>query len=188
MFEIRVICDAADTGPVTAALEAAFRTGAVRRYPSRTPGQERLYVTADHQPDPAGQPARTWPSPDAAYAGAPVLTDELTWVAETVAAAAGRSGPADRVFCLRRAAALDRIALLDDTLHVSSDTPEVATEAARHLLALDRNAGGDSPSAGTVPPHTLDAARDPRGYVRQEYAAWHRRNLAAADRPARGAK
>ncbi|MEU6959952.1 hypothetical protein [Streptomyces chrestomyceticus] len=173
MFEIRVICDADDTGPVTAALDAAFRIGAVRQYPARTPGRARLYVTADHQPDPVGRPAAVWPSPDTAYAGAPVLTDELTWVAETAAATAAGSGPADRTFCLRRAAALDRIALLDDTLHVSSDTPEVATEAARHLLALDRNADGRS--AGTVPPHTLDAARDPRGYVRQEYAAWRRR-------------
>ncbi|MEU4199043.1 hypothetical protein AB0F64_03680 [Streptomyces sp. NPDC026294] len=186
MFEIRVICDAADSAPVTAALEAAFRTGAVRRYPSRTPGKVRLYVTADHRPDPGGQPAALWPSPDAAYTGAPFLTDELAWVAETAAAAASLSGPDQRTFCLRKAAALDRLALLDDAINVSTASAEAATDAARHLLALDRNADGDSPGAGTVPPHTLDAARDPRGYLRQEYAAWHRQHLAAG-RPAQQA-
>lgn len=48
MFEIRVICDAADADRVTAALTAAFRVGAFRHYPTRGGQRVRLYVTADH--------------------------------------------------------------------------------------------------------------------------------------------
>ncbi|WP_432058820.1 hypothetical protein [Streptomyces sp. bgisy022] len=51
MFEIRVICDPADTDRITTALNDTFTTGAVRTYPTRDGKHLRLYVTADHHPD-----------------------------------------------------------------------------------------------------------------------------------------
>ncbi|MFF7186265.1 hypothetical protein ACFZAR_13665 [Streptomyces sp. NPDC008222] len=48
MFEIRVICPPDDADHIAATLTAAFRVGAVRRYPTRDGQRVRLYVTADH--------------------------------------------------------------------------------------------------------------------------------------------
>lgn len=48
MFEIRVICPPDDADRITAAVTAAFRVGAFRRYPTRDGQRVRLYVTADH--------------------------------------------------------------------------------------------------------------------------------------------
>lgn len=48
-FEIRVICppDAADD--ITATLAQAFTVGPVRRYPTRSRNQVRLYLTATNR-------------------------------------------------------------------------------------------------------------------------------------------
>lgn len=52
-FDIRIICDPDDVDTVTATLAAAFRTGTPRTYPTRDGMRTRLYLTADHRPDPA---------------------------------------------------------------------------------------------------------------------------------------
>ncbi|MET8133713.1 MazG-like family protein [Streptomyces sp. NPDC005251] len=59
MFEIRVICDAADTDPVVAALDRTFTTGTVSVYPTRDGDRNRLYARAEHQPDTASS-AMPW--------------------------------------------------------------------------------------------------------------------------------
>lgn len=50
MFEIRVICDRADTDRISHTLADAFDTGPARQYPTRDGKRIRLYVTADHRP------------------------------------------------------------------------------------------------------------------------------------------
>ncbi|MFF4898768.1 hypothetical protein [Streptomyces sp. NPDC001068] len=50
MFEIRVICEPADTDRITQALTAVFDTGPARQYPTRDHQRVRLYFTADRQP------------------------------------------------------------------------------------------------------------------------------------------
>ncbi|MEU9151626.1 hypothetical protein AB0D59_13950 [Streptomyces sp. NPDC048417] len=157
MFEIRVICDPDDTDRVTAALTGTFTAGAVRAYPTRDGKRTRLYVTADHRPDP-----EPFPTPDTAYVHAPSIVSEIGWTARTLATAACFT-ELDRVFYLRKAALLDRIALLDEP-DGSGDTSETALTSARMLLMLETD---------RVPmaPYLLDQAdHDPRGYVRQQYA------------------
>ncbi|MFC8822577.1 hypothetical protein [Streptomyces rochei] len=80
VFEIRVITDPADADRVTAALSAAFATGPVRRYLTRDGKRTRLYVTADHRPEPG-----PWPTPEEAYALAPSIIREIGWAAQTAA-------------------------------------------------------------------------------------------------------
>ncbi|MFK0105200.1 hypothetical protein [Streptomyces sp. NPDC091217] len=50
MFEIRVICEPADTDRIIQTLTAVFETGPTRQYPTRDQQRVRLYFTADHQP------------------------------------------------------------------------------------------------------------------------------------------
>ncbi|MFI9231343.1 MazG-like family protein [Streptomyces rimosus] len=50
MFEIRAICDPADTERVAHTLSRAFRTSGTQSYPSRTSEKELLYLTAEHRP------------------------------------------------------------------------------------------------------------------------------------------
>lgn len=149
MFEIRVICDPADTDTITQALTAAFTTGPVRQHPTRDGSRTRLYITADHRPgdDQLG--------PQEAYALAPSIISEIGWVAEE---ATGRPTFAllGREFWLRKAAVLDRIAFQDETENVTTDAADIARQAAARLIELDR--------ATTV--------HDPRAYVRQQYAHW----------------
>ena len=52
MFEIRIICDPADSDRVNAVLSEAFATGPVRQHPARDGQRTRLYITADHRPEP----------------------------------------------------------------------------------------------------------------------------------------
>ncbi|MEV5166967.1 hypothetical protein AB0K66_20395 [Streptomyces werraensis] len=165
MFEIRVICDPADTDRITAALSGAFAAGAVRTYPTRGGERTRLYVTADHRPEPG-----PWPTPDEAYALAPSFIREIGWTART-AADKPFGEHLGREFWLRKAALLDRIALRDEEDGRPGDADEVATEAARRLIACDREGAGDYHGAPYWPEHPATAA-DPRGYVRQEYAHW----------------
>lgn len=146
MFEIRIICDPADTDRVRHTLAAAFDTGSARQYPTRDGKRTRLYVTADHRPEP-----EVWPASEEAYALAPSLASEIGWTARTVADKPfGARMPRD--FWLRKAALLDRIALQD----VGDDAAETANEAAERLMSLD--------DAGVI--------CDPRHYVRQQYAHW----------------
>ncbi|MEU3105286.1 hypothetical protein [Streptomyces griseoflavus] len=153
MFEIRVITDPADVDRVTAALSAAFDTGSARQYPTRDGKRTRLYVTADHRPEPG-----PWPTPDQAYALAPSIISEIGWTAAR-ARAHLHGQPIDREYWLRKAAVLDRIALNDETAtRPRTDATEVALNAALRLLEIDRHGDESHP--------------DPRGYVRQQYAAW----------------
>ncbi|MFF9427237.1 hypothetical protein [Streptomyces sp. NPDC014746] len=151
MFEIRVICDPADADRVTAALTTTFATGDVRRYPTRDGKRTRLYLTADHRPNPAD-----WPTPEQAYADAPSINSEIGWISHSLADAECYT-ELDREFYLRKAALLDRIALLDDPGPdpVDGGAAETAHAAAVFLLDSDR--------PGLI--------CDPRAYVRQQYAA-----------------
>ena len=147
MFEIRVICELTDTDRVAAALTAAFMTGEVRQYPTRDGKRTRLYLTADHPPTP-----QDWPTPEQAYANAPSINSEIGWTARFLADAECFTA-LDRAFYLRKAALLDRIALLDEP-DVFGDATMTADAAAFYLLDLDQ--------PGVI--------CDPRAYVRQQYA------------------
>ncbi|MEV5475043.1 hypothetical protein AB0L66_22175 [Streptomyces sp. NPDC052207] len=150
MFEIRVICDPADTERVSHALAAAFDTGTARQYPTRDGKRRRLYVTGDHRPEP-----EAWPTPEEAYTLAPSIISEIGWTARTAADRPFYDG-LNREFWLRKAALLDRIALSDETDSVPSDAADLATRAALRLIELD----------DTAP------ISDPRHYVRRQHAAW----------------
>ncbi|MFE2532607.1 hypothetical protein [Streptomyces sp. NPDC059371] len=150
MFEIRIICDPADSDRVTAALAAAFATGPVRQHPARDSQRTRLYLTADHRAVP-----EPWPTPEEAYALAPSIISEIGWTART---AADRPffDALNREFWLRKAALLDRIALSNEADSVTSDATDLATRAAQRLMELDDTA----------------VVSDPRHYLRQQYAHW----------------
>jgi hypothetical protein len=150
VFEIRVICDPADTEDVVAALGRTFTTGATVVHPTRDGRRTRLYVRADHR----STPESSWPTPQQAYADAPSISSEIGWTAETSARTPIGQG-LDREYFLRKAAVLDRMALTTDGRD-ADDTALAATEAARHLMDLD-----DAP-----------LICDPRRYVRQQYAHW----------------
>jgi hypothetical protein len=147
VFEIRVICDPADSDRVTTALTNAFTTGDVRRYPTRDGERTRLYLTADNRAAPAD-----WPTPEQAYANAPSINSEIGWTARTLAEAECYT-ELDRAFYLRKAALLDRIALLDEPTAPGGAT-DTAHAAAVRLLHGDQS--------GVI--------CDPRAYVRQQYA------------------
>ncbi|MFB7370343.1 hypothetical protein ACFC0D_10920 [Streptomyces sp. NPDC056222] len=149
MFEIRIICDPADTERVTTTLAETFTTGAVRRSPSRTSDKARLYVTAEHR--------EAWPMPEQAYAKAPSIVSEIGWATQRTREALWPLHPSDvREFWLRKAAVLDRIALDDEREGGRSDAAELAEGAAEELTVLD----------------SVTPARGPRAYVRQQYARW----------------
>ncbi|KUJ35884.1 hypothetical protein ADL25_34960 [Streptomyces sp. NRRL F-5122] len=150
MFEIRIICEAADADRTTTALSDAFATGAVRTYPTRDGERTRLYLTADHRPEPG-----PWPTPDEAYALAPSIVSEIGWTARAAADRPFYDG-LNREFWLRKAALLDRIAVSDEADSVTSDAADLATRAAQRLMELDDTA----------------VICDPRHYVRQQYAHW----------------
>ncbi|MEU9185928.1 hypothetical protein AB0D14_15515 [Streptomyces sp. NPDC048484] len=150
VFEIRIICDPADSDRVSQALSEAFTTGPVRQHPTRDDKRTRLYVTADHRTN-----TGPWPTPEEAYALAPSIISEIGWTAQTATDKPfGTRLPRD--FWLRKAAVLDRIALQDEPGGAAADATEVATEAAERLMDLDDTA----------------VICDPRYYVRQQYAHW----------------
>ncbi|WP_097865526.1 hypothetical protein [Streptomyces sp. rh34] len=171
MFEIRVICETPDREAVVSGLRSQFNIGRVHSSLSLTSGGERLYITADL---PAANP---WPTPEQAYAHAPSTIREIGWTARAAAERPFGTAPT-REFWLRKAALLDRIALADDRENAPGDAAEAATEAARRLVDLDSAAGlGPSGHAdGPYAPDHPESTRDPRGYVRQEYAIWHKSN------------
>ncbi|WP_329290422.1 hypothetical protein [Streptomyces sp. NBC_01455] len=150
MFEIRIICEPADTDRVSQVLAAAFTTGPARQHPTRDGQRTRLYLTADHRSAP-----EPWPAPEEAYALAPSIISEIGWTART---AADRPffDALNREFWLRKAALLDRIALSNEADSTTSDATDLATRAAQRLIELDDTA----------------ALSAPRCYVRQQYAHW----------------
>lgn len=97
-------------------------------------------------------------APEQAYATAPDLRSEAEWIARTLDTAECFTA-LEREYYLRKAAVLDRIALLDEP-----DTPgtatETATAAALFLIDTDQ----------------ADVISDPRGYVRRQYTHWARNN------------
>ncbi|MFD9334260.1 hypothetical protein ACFWBF_07540 [Streptomyces sp. NPDC060028] len=166
MFEIRVICAPTEAPEITKSLSETFRTGPVRQHPTRDGDRVRLYVTAE-------QPVSHWPAPETAYATAPSVISEIGWTARGVPDCL--HGIQIREFWLRKAALLDRIALTDDD-PVNGDAATLAIEAARRLMEID-DAAGLGPSGyadGPYTPDHPDSVRQPRGYVRQEYALWVR--------------
>lgn len=166
MFEIRVICAPTEAPEITKSLSETFRTGPVRQHPTRGGDRVRLYVTAE-------QPVSHWPAPETAYATAPSVISEIGWTARGVRDCL--HGIQVREFWLRKAALLDRIALTDDD-PVNGDAATLAVEAARRLMEID-DAAGLGPSGyadGPYTPDHPDSVRQPRGYVRQEYALWVR--------------
>ncbi|WP_406050674.1 hypothetical protein OG280_23995 [Streptomyces virginiae] len=166
MFEIRVICAPTEAPEITKALSEKFTTSAVRQRPTRDGGRVRLYVTAEQQPS-------HWPAPEAAYATAPSIISEIGWTFR--GARDCLHGIAVREFWLRKAALLDRIAVTDDD-PAGGDPATLAVEAARRLMEID-HATGLGPSGyanGPYTPDHPDSIREPRGYVRQEYALWIR--------------
>ncbi|WP_406100062.1 hypothetical protein [Streptomyces canus] len=110
-------------------------------------------IRAICDPDDTDRPTPAdWPTPKQAYANAPSILDEIGWTARTLAALKCFT-ELDRDFYLRKAALLDRIALLDEP-NTPGDVTETAVAAALYLLDLDQ--------PGVI--------CDPRGYVRQQYA------------------
>lgn len=115
--------------------------------------------TADH---PIG--TALWPTPELAYATAPSITSETTWVRGWLQAWEPDEEPHDiRLYRLRKAAVLDRIALR------APENPALASAAedAAEDLVLHDHVYGSGPDTG---PSTGATEADPRGYVRQEYA------------------
>ncbi|MFC5213904.1 hypothetical protein [Streptomyces coerulescens] len=93
-----------------------------------------------------------WPTPQQAYANAPSILSEIGWTTRTLAALECFT-ELHRDFYLRKAALLDRIALLDEP-DTPGDLTETAIAAALYLLDMDQ--------PGVI--------CDPRVYVRQQYA------------------
>ncbi|WP_327577417.1 hypothetical protein [Streptomyces sp. NBC_00145] len=150
MFEIRVICDPADTERVSDALATAFTTGPARQHSSRDKRRTRLYVTAEHRTH-----TGLWPTPEEAYALAPSVISEVGWVVEQLAThPATTRMPRD--FWLRKAAVYDRMALEDKAAGTVSAAADVATETGERLMHLDESA----------------IVCNERAYVRQQYAHW----------------
>ncbi|MFD9430635.1 hypothetical protein [Streptomyces sp. NPDC060002] len=108
-----------------------------------------------NQPHTAHAP---FPTPEQAYADAPSIFDEIGWTARTLAARECFTA-LDREFYLRKAALLDRIALLSEPDN-PGETTETAVAAALYLLDLDQPA----------------VTCDPRAYVRRQYLYWARNN------------
>ncbi|MDX3594129.1 hypothetical protein PV749_23710 [Streptomyces sp. ID03-2B] len=169
MFEIRIICETPDRESVVNGLRSQFNIGRVRSSLSRTSGGERLYITADL---PAANP---FPTPEQAYANAPGVDYELE-VTREILTDTPLSPHLNRQYWLRRAAALDRMALGLAPAHEA--TPEAALDAAINLMDLDSTAGlGPSGYAnGPYHPDHPESTRNPRGYTRQEFAIWHKNN------------
>ncbi|MFE4717451.1 hypothetical protein ACFRLW_13680 [Streptomyces sp. NPDC056728] len=150
MFEIRVICDLADTERISDALTTSFTTGPVRQHPTRDRQRTRLYVTAKHRTH-----TGPWLTPEEAYAFAPSVISEVGWVVEQVAThPATTRMPRD--FWLRKAAVYDRMTLQDEAAGSVSAAADVATETGERLMRLDEAA----------------IVCDERAYVRQQYAHW----------------
>ncbi|WP_328544395.1 hypothetical protein [Streptomyces europaeiscabiei] len=100
-----------------------------------------------------------WPTAEDAYADAPSILSEIGWTARFLAGLKCFTA-LDREFYLRKAALLDRIALLDEPDDPHGDVTGTAVAAALYLIDTDR----------------ADVTGDPRGYVRRQYTHWARNN------------
>ncbi|WP_433919254.1 hypothetical protein OIE50_27965 [Streptomyces canus] len=118
------------------------------RYASTRPGT----VSAPASTSPPNTAPQDWPTPEQAYANAPGINSEIGWTARFLANSACFT-ELGREFYLRKAALLDRIALLDEP-DAYGDASQAADAAALYLLDLDQ--------PGVI--------CDPRAYVRQQYA------------------
>ncbi|MFI9269801.1 hypothetical protein ACIGXM_03645 [Kitasatospora sp. NPDC052896] len=121
---------------------------------------------------------RDFPRPEAAYADAPSIPAEISWVADQ-AARRPFGQTLGREFLLRKAAVVDRIALKETAMYGLDDiegTLQVASEAALQLIEYDEKHSTDRGHTG---PGSIRFS-DPiigsgyRAYVRQEYLAWRR--------------
>ncbi|MEU5429969.1 hypothetical protein AB0H73_30850 [Streptomyces olivoreticuli] len=174
MFEIRIICDPADTERITTALNATFSTGAVRRLPSRHSDRARLYLTADHKP--GATVTQEWPDDQTAYEGAPPVMKEMASVlalSKQLRRPGGHTPAAEREQQLRKAALLDRIALKETAAFapdVAANAVETAEAAAVTFALVDHATGHRTHGEGPRSPRWATAGY--RGYVRQEYRAW----------------
>ncbi|MEV6424990.1 hypothetical protein [Streptomyces sp. NPDC051662] len=118
------------------------------------------------------------PTPAEAYADAPDLRREMHEVMELGAVRDGRrdgmvTGPpapdaaaAERVFLLRRAALMDRMAVDDP----GTGARGAAVRAAFDLAQFDHR--HPELTAGPHGPRSIEFDPSQRPYVRQEYAAW----------------
>jgi hypothetical protein len=133
-------------------------------------------VDRDADPDATAPPEI--PAEDA-YRFAPPLAEEVAWVTATAAYLSDMPGdePITREYWIRKAAALDRIALQVP----GPDTEQAATEAADalnvHDAIHDTTAGPIGPD---MPIWKSHAHGNPRGYTRQEYPLWRRQDLTAS--------
>ncbi|WP_406343280.1 hypothetical protein [Streptomyces sp. NBC_00648] len=107
--------------------------------------------------------------PDAAYVNAPEVGAEVAWIAQR-ATSRPTSPEADREFRLRKAAALDRIALHE----TATTTPLVATEAITTAVQAAENLATYDAEHGSLTFRGAELAGDDdfRAYVREEYRAW----------------
>jgi hypothetical protein len=146
VFEIRIICEPADTDHVVAALDGAFNAGTVTVYPGEDGERNRLYLRADHKRTPEPEVTEEWPNAPQAYAAAPEHGSELEWLNTTE--------DRGREWWLRRAALTDRMAhgLIPGYTASTRD----AFNLASRLMSIDRAFVGCNP----------------RAYVRQQYALW----------------
>ncbi|QDN84367.1 hypothetical protein [Streptomyces sp. RLB3-6] len=129
-------------------------------------------------PDPTTGEGFDAPTPDVAYANAPDLHREMRQVLEIGAERDGRRAgivtvppPADgavalRVFLLRRAALMDRMAIDDP----GPGAVGAAVRTAEQLVQFDRR--NPEMVAGPHGPESIEFDPSRRPYVRQEYAAW----------------
>ncbi|MFG2632649.1 hypothetical protein ACGFX8_01405 [Streptomyces sp. NPDC048362] len=145
MFEIRIICEPADSDHVVAALDGAFNAGTVTVYPGEDGERNRLYLRADHKHTPE-RDVTDWPNAIEAYATAPEPGGELEWLRTTEDRGAE--------WWLRRAALTDRMAQGLTPGYTASTAN--AFDLACQLMALDGDVVGCNP----------------RAYVRQQYALW----------------
>lgn len=111
-----------------------------------------------------------------AYAQAPSILREMNHVLALTGQLQqpdGRTPETIREQRLRKAALLDRIELQEVGEYAPGLAPNAlatAIHAARELALFDAEHGT---SAGPIGPASPECTRDPRAYVRQEYAAWH---------------
>lgn len=110
--------------------------------------------------------------PELAYTNAPDIAAEIGWIAKQ-AGTPPTDALAGRAFRLRKAAALDRIALQEE----ATRPPDIATEAIATAVRAAEGLAAYDAEHGTLTFRgaELADADDFRAYVREEYRVWCRR-------------